>query len=129
MHYLELIRQRVGSFESARAIRQWRPSWPAAYETLLSRLRQRRGDNQGTREFVSILQLHQVYPGLQIEVTVSQALQYQTYSYEAVKHLLIRQQSPPIERVSLPAELIPGITDLPLAPPDLGGYDQLLEGG
>ena len=25
MHYLELIRRKVGAFESARAIRQWRP--------------------------------------------------------------------------------------------------------
>lgn len=129
LHYLELIRQRVGSFESARAIRQWRPNWPAAYETVLSLLRQRRGDNQGTREFVSILQLHQRYSSLQIETAVNQALQYQTYSYEAVKHLLIREQSLPIETVCLPVELIPGVTDFELTTTDLGGYDQLLEGG
>lgn len=129
LHYLELIRQRVGSFDSARAIRQWRPAWPAEYETLLSLLRQRRGDNQGTREFVLILQLHQQHSGPQIEAAVGQALHYQTYSYEAVKHLLIRQQSPRIETAPLPATRIPGVTDLELSRSDLSGYDQLLEGG
>ena len=115
--------------DSARAIRQWRPAWPAEYETLLSLLRQRRGDNQGPREFVLILQLHQQHSGTQIEVAVGQALHYQTYSYEAVKHLLIRQQSPRIETAPLPATLIPGVTDLELSRSDLSGYDQLLEGG
>ena len=56
MHYLELIRRKVGAFESARAIRQWRPQWPAHYETVLERLRQRHGYSRGTREFIGILQ-------------------------------------------------------------------------
>jgi len=129
LHYLELIRQRVGAFDSARPIRQWRPSWPTPYETMLSLLRQRRGDNQGTREFVRILQLHQQYSGQQVEGALAEALQYQTSSYEAVKHLLIRQQARMIETVPLQADLIPGVTDLQVALPDLSRYDQLLEGG
>jgi transposase len=129
LHYLELVRQRVGAFDSARPIRQWRQQWPAAYETLLSLLRQKRGDNQGTREFVKVLQLHQQHRACEIELAVSQALQYQTYSYEAVKHLLIRQQSARIELPALSAELIPGITDRAVGQSDVNGYDQLLEGG
>ena len=43
LHYLELIRRKVASFESARPIRQWRPQWPAHYETVLERLRDRHG--------------------------------------------------------------------------------------
>ena len=58
LHYLELIRRKVASFESARPIRQWRPQWPAHYETALERLRDRHGYSRGTREFIGILQLH-----------------------------------------------------------------------
>ena len=41
LHYLELIHQRIGSFEAARPIRQWRPQWPADYERMLAILRHR----------------------------------------------------------------------------------------
>ena len=59
LHYLELIRRKVASFESARPIRQWRDQWPTQYETALERLRDRHGYSRGTREFIGILQLHQ----------------------------------------------------------------------
>ena len=34
-HYLDLIEQRVGAFERARPILQWRARWPQSYEVLL----------------------------------------------------------------------------------------------
>jgi transposase len=129
LHYLELIRQRVGAFDSARAIRQWRPQWPPAYETILAGLRQRRGDNQGTREFVQILQLHQQWSAERVEAAVEEALQFQVYSFEAVKHLLLRQQSVGEASSPLAMDLIPGVTDREVEAPNLGRYDQLLAGG
>ena len=129
LHYLELIRQRVGAFDSARPIRQWRPQWPEAYEAMLSGLRQRRGDNPGTREFVQILQLHQQWPAERVQAAIEEALQFQVYSFEAVKHLLLRQESPGEEAAALALDLIPGVTDRQVEAPDLNRYDQLLAGG
>jgi transposase len=129
LHYLTLIYQRIGAFESARAIRQWRPHWPAEYETLLRELRRRLGDNRGTREFVEVLQLHGSYSAERIEEAVRQALELHSPGFEAVKHLLVSQESPGWQYPPLESHLIPGITDRPIAPTDLSRYDRLLEGG
>jgi transposase len=129
LHYLALLHQRIGAFESARAIRQWRAHWPVAYETLLRELRRRLGDNRGTREFVQVLQLHGSHSAERIEEAVGQALQLHSPSFEAVKHLLARQESPGWQPPPLESNRIPGITDWPIAPTDLSRYDRLLEGG
>jgi transposase len=129
LHYLTLIHQRIGAFETARPIRQWRAHWPAEYETLLSELRRRLGDNRGTREFVEVLQLHGSYSAERIEEAVRQALELHSPGFEAVKHLLVSQESPGWQYPPLESYLIPGITDRPIAPTDLSRYDQLLEGG
>lgn len=128
-HYLTLIHQRIGAFESARAIRQWRGHWPAEYETLLTELRRRLGDNRGTREFVEVLQLHGSYSAERIEEAVRQSLELHSPSFEAVKHLLVSQESPGWQYPPLESGLIPGVTDRRIAPTDLSRYDRLLDGG
>jgi hypothetical protein len=128
-HYLDLIGERIQAFENGRAIRQWRPSWPAAYETMLSILRNRQGDNKGTRDFVRILQLHKDHPSEEVERSVEQALEYCSYSHDAVKHLLLSQRPPAPTSVSLNSDLIPGITDRWIADSDLNRYDALQTGG
>jgi len=128
-HYLDLIAERTQAFESARAIRQWRPSWPAAYETMLSILRKRLGDNKGTRDFVRILQLHKDHPSEEVNRAVEQALEYSSYSHDAVKHLLSSQRTQPQNIIPLDPDLIPGITDRCVAGSDLNRYDMLLTGG
>ncbi len=128
LHYLDLLYQRVGAFESARPIRQWRPNWPGHYETMLERLRHRYGDNGGTREFVGLLQLHQSYPAQQVEEAVAQALGCGTSSVESVRHLLRAQQCRTAEPAPLQADRIPGVTDRTVATSDVGCYDQLVGG-
>lgn len=129
LHYLEVIYERIGAFESARPIRQWRRQWPEQYERLLSYLRRRQGDNKGTREFVRILQLHERYSREQVEQAVTEALEWQAYRYEAVKHFLARQENGAMEPVPLAADLMPGITDRPVPVTELAAYNQLLSGG
>ena len=75
-HYLDLIEQRVGAFESARPILQWRARWPRSYEVLLQTLRQKRGENTGTREFVRILKLHRAHESPVVERAVEKALEH-----------------------------------------------------
>jgi len=127
LHYLDVLEQRVGAFEAARAIRQWRPSWPAHYERMLEGLRRRHGENHGTREFVRILKLHQDAPAARVADAVTEALRLQTYSLEAVRHLL-RRQEPILAPAPLQADLRPGITDLVIAQTDVSRYDRLLAG-
>jgi transposase len=128
-HYLELIRQRIGSFESARPIRQWRTQWPAHYERMLASLRDRKGDSDGTREFVGMLQLHQSYPYARVEGAVAEALECQTYNLDSVKHILVREDHPEVAFSPLYAGLMPGVTDLTVGTSDVGRYDLLLAGG
>jgi transposase len=129
LHYLELIHERIASFEAARPIRQWRSKWPEHYERMLAILRHRQGESHGTREFVGILQLHQSYAYGRVEAAVAEALQCQTYGVAPVKHILVRQDRPLTVIAALNASLIPGVTDLVVGTSDVGRYDLLLAGG
>jgi hypothetical protein len=129
LHYLDLIGERVGSFESARAIVQWRGDWPKEYEVLLGRLRLRQGESRGTREFVRILGLHAQYERAQVECAISSALQYECASYESIRHLIRRRQSASLEAKPLPAELIPGVTDRGVCKSELSHFNALLSAG
>lgn len=129
LHYLELIRRKVGAFESARPIRQWRPQWPAHYETLLDRLRERHGYSRGTREFIGILQLHQDWALDRVSAAIQGALDAHCVELEAVRHILMREEAPAQRHAPLESGLMPGITDLTIAGADLARYDRLLTGG
>ncbi len=72
-HYLELLRQRPQAFETARPIKQWRPQWPACFETLLERLCERNGRNHGMKEFLSVLLLHREHSEEDITAAVELA--------------------------------------------------------
>ena len=129
LHYLELIRRKVASFESARPIRQWRPQWPAHYETLLERLRDRHGYSRGTREFIGILQLHQDWDLDRVSSAIQEALDAHCIELEAVRHILMREDTPTRSHAPLESGLMLGITDLTIARADLDQYDRLLAGG
>ena len=58
---------------------------------------------------------------------MAEALRLQTYSLDAVRHLLLRQAQA-VEQAPLGAGLMPGITDLVIAQTDVGRYDRLLTG-
>ena len=118
----------VDSFESARPIRQWRPQWPAHYETVLERLRDRHGYSRGTREFISILQLHQNWDLGRVSAAIQDALDAHCAELEAVRHILMREDAPARSHAPLESVRMPGITDRAIAGVDLNRYD-LLAGG
>ncbi len=129
LHYLDLIYERVGAFESARAIVQWRRQWPLDYEVLLQALRRRQGEGRGTREFVRVLQLHRQYESSRVEAAVRSVLDKGCPGYESIRHLLRAQEAPPLSTEPLPAELIPGVTDQPVPVSDPNAFNALLPAG
>jgi transposase len=129
LHYLGVIGERVGAFDSARAICQWRPSWPRCYEEMLGKLMSRQGDNKGKREFVRILQLHGGYSSQKVEEAVEETVACGAFSYDAVKHLLRTKEGRSPDVLPLAEGLIPGITDRKIEISDVRRYGALLEGG
>lgn len=129
LHYLSLLQQRVGAFEAARPIRQWRAHWPESYEEMLRRLRRRHGENEGTREFVRILQLHAEHPEREVQGAIRRALKLAAVSYEAVKHLLLGAAEESWDPVPLRADFLPGVTDRYVTMGELSVYEALLTGG
>ena len=99
-HYLELIAQRPQAFESARVIRQWRPSWPHCLEELLEKFCQKQGDTKGIKDFVSVLMLYKDHAAGDIASAVEKALSSGAGSSEAVEHILIHKQSDDGQRFS-----------------------------
>jgi transposase len=127
MHYLPLLEQRPGAFDHAKPIRQWRESWPSAYEQLLARLREQWPEGKGVQEFVRILRLHETYPADVILRAVEQALAYGCAHFDGVM-LCLRQMTPdpPLPIIDLSAW--PELIEVGCQDPDLQCYDELLEG-
>ena len=117
-HYLDLIRKRPMSFESARPIREWRRSWPEVFNTLLDRFRSKHGETKGTKEFISVLMLHKDYSSREIEAAVELALENNVSTSDGVRHILIFMKEPE-------QEICPLTDWLKLPLPDVSVYGQL----
>ena len=118
-HYLELIAQRPQAFDSARAIRQWRKSWPLCLERLLDRFCQKQGHTKGIKDFISVLMLYKDHGGADIQWAVEKALSSNAGSSQAVKHILINQ-SDQSQRAFVPLD---NWQRLPA--PDVSIYEQI----
>jgi transposase len=128
LHYLPLLEKRPGAFDHAKPIRRWRETWPPAYETLLSRLREQWPDGRGVREFVRILNLHGDHPPEQVQQAVEQALAYGCPHADGVM-LCLRQLAEPEPMVlSLDLSNHPELRVVAAEGPNLACYDQLLTG-
>lgn len=94
LHYLPLLRQRPGAFEHAKPVRQWRATWPAVYETLLTHLRDKWPDGRGLREFIAILYLHRDYSQSELETAIQAALAHHCAHVDGIRLWLNQQQQP-----------------------------------
>lgn len=117
-HYLELIRQRPLSFESARPIRQWRKTWPHCLEQLLKRFCQKQGSTKGVKDFISVLMLYKDHKADDIKHAVETALKANVSSSQAVEHILLNTNS----QSALFSALDNWQT---LPPPDVSVYSQI----
>lgn len=116
-HYLELIQQRPGSFETARPIRQWRALWPKALERLLARFKTSQGETAGVKDFINVLLLYANYPGSEVNAAVELAVENTISSSEAVVHILLHSELEPS---------VQSLSDWPQTlPSDVNAYGQL----
>jgi transposase len=129
LHYLPLLEQRPGAFHHAKPVRQWRATWPAVYERLLTELQRLQPGSQAIRQFIRVLQLHQHYPAELIEQAVSQALQYQCAHADGVQLCLRQLLQPDPVPVSLDLSHKPNLQQVGQQPVSLSNYNQLLGGG
>jgi transposase len=126
LHYLPLLEQRPGAWDQAKPIQEWRQHWPAIYDTYLAALRERLPRTQATREFVSILRLHEHYPERAIAQALEQALAGHCYDADGVKQIVQHLLEPNDTTLSLQALELP-VQDIgPVAWPELGQFDRLL---
>lgn len=129
LHYLPLLVQRPGAFHHAKPLRQWRATWPAVYDRLLTELQQRQPDGAGLRQFIRVLQLHQHYPADLIEQAVTQALAYHCPHADGVELCLRQLVQPEPVPVSLDVSHLPRLQTVGQQPLALSRYNQLLPGG
>ena len=125
LHYLPLLEQRPGALQHAKPVRRWRASWPPVYERLLAKLQT---EEDGLREFVRILKLHQEYPAHLIEQAVGQALAYGCLHLDGVKLCLRQLMAPTLTVAALDLSEHPQL-GIAIELPDVRRYDQLLVAG
>lgn len=128
-HYLPLLVQRPGAFEHAKPLRQWRSTWPAAYETLYQQMREAAPQGEGLREFLRILALHEVHTSTDIELAIKTALACGRANYDSVKLCLHGLKHPDSVISVLSPTLQPHLPTLEwvgIQSADLQRYDQLL---
>jgi len=126
LHYLDLLHQRPAAFEHAKAIRRWRPTWPAVYEQYLAQLRLRLEEPKAVRYFVQILKLHEDFPAEEIALALRRALEVGCFHPDGVHTLLLVQHDPSPAQGLLDLSERPALADVRVLPPDLGQYNQLL---
>ncbi len=126
LHYLPVLMAKPGAFEHAKALQDWRATWPAAYDEYRRALVGRLGASQGTREFIRILQLHGSHPAALMRQAVEQALQYGAYSFDAVYNVVLQLARPTPDVSPLDLSAQPALAAVAAAAPDLSHFDQLL---
>jgi len=86
LHYLPLIERKPGCLDQAAPLADW--DLPDDFAVLCRLLRSRLGKG-GTREYISVLRLHEGFRPDQVHAAVSAALRLGAISYDAVKHCLL----------------------------------------
>lgn len=84
LHYLPLLERKARAFDRAAPVKAAQQSWPRSYPLLLSILRAREGEYDGTREFIQILKLHAAHPADRVHAAVREALQHEHPSQAVV---------------------------------------------
>jgi len=96
-HYLDVLERKPGALAGSTPLAQWRQQgrWPESYDQLWSKLKQRSGVQEGTRQMIGILQLGRVEGYDKLERAVNQALELGCTDPGAVKLLARAERERP----------------------------------
>jgi len=86
LHYLALLEQKTRALDQAAPLTGW--ELPECF-TRLRRLLEARLHKSGPREYVQVLRLLETFSLQEVEAAVLDALHLGTFSFDAVKHLLL----------------------------------------
>jgi hypothetical protein len=125
-HYLEALTKKPGALAGSTPLEQWRAQgrWPASFDRFWEMLKQRRGQQPGTRAMIEVLLLGRQHGYPRLQAVVEQALDINCFDVEAVRLLLDAERNrkrEPQETVEVGALRV---YDRPQ--PTTRDYDQLL---
>lgn len=87
-HYLDLLHQRPGAFDTARPLKAMRQKWSKSFDELLKRFRTTHGISRGTKDFISVLKCYREYDAIDVEAAVELAVESRLSDFAGVKQLL-----------------------------------------
>jgi len=125
-HYLSLLWNKPGALRRSLPLRQARDrdEWPAAYDVLWSRLRQRFDEPESVRQMLVVLMMHREAPADAVLVAVELAIEHGCYDAGAIS-VLLRQLSAD-QRPDRPLQGLGALERYDRPVPSLVDYDQLL---
>jgi hypothetical protein len=124
-HYLEVLGKKPSALAGSTALVQWceRGLWPESFDRLWSKLRERHGKQEGTREMIDLLLASKAYGWAGLRRRTEEALALGCTDATAVKHLL---QSGSLELAPRVAVDIGQLRCYERRLPEVGHYDALL---
>ena len=129
-HYLDVLVHKPGALAGSTPLAQWRAAgrWTAAHDRFWAVLRERQGDQDGTRQMIELLQLGRQHGYERLTQALHHALTSGAHDAAAVRYVLTAPPpAPPVLGLS-PTECAPAeYATRPL--PSVAGYDQLLVPG
>jgi hypothetical protein len=125
-HYLQALERKPGALAGSTALAQWREQgrWPASYDLLWDRLRERHGKQEGTREMIGLLALGKRHGWDRLREAVESALAAGCADAAAVRHLV---ETAELRRAPAAALEVGELSCYQRPMPALGAYDLLLE--
>ena len=125
-HYLDVLTKKPGAFAGSTALEQWRAQghWPASFDRFWEALKQRRGQQAGTKAMIDVLLLGRQYGNALLKQAVGKALDLSCFDAEAVRMLLAAEENGNCEAAE--AVEIGALRAYDRPYPTTHNYDQLL---
>jgi len=126
-HYLEALTKKPGALAGSTPLEQWRAQgrWPASFDRFWEALKQRRGQQAGTRAMIDVLLLGRQYGYPLLKVALEKALDLSCFDVEALRLLLTTERTG--KREPCEAVEIGTLRTYDRPQPTTRNYDQLLE--
>ena len=127
-HYLDVLERKPGAFAGSTPLVQWRERgrWPASYDQIWARLKERHGKQRAARDMVDLLQLGRVQGYGRLERAIEQALELGCTDAAAVKLLVLSQTEAGDHRSARTLKNIGVLSRFERPLPVLIDYDRLL---